>query len=438
MLPVYMAPKAARNISIFESVHKERAPLADTLRPGSWSEFRGISRLPGALISQLEAGQGKVPSLILWGPPGSGKTTLARLVGKSYTCRFVELSAVLCGVADIRQAADEAGMQDSPTIVFLDEIHRLNRGQQDALLPHVERGAFSLIGATTENPSFSLNKALLSRCTLVVLEALAQDDLFEIASHAAGRLELKLSSDELTSFCKASSSDGRRLCNLIELFAQSLGRVHGKSVEEFLKQHHVLSYDRSGEDHYNIISAFIKSMRGSDPDAALYWCFRMLEAGEDPAFILRRMIIFASEDIGNADPRALSLAISTAEAFQRVGFPEGRIPIAHCVTYLSTAPKSNASYRAMHEALAAVKNNPTAQVPLHLRNAPTAMMTELGYGEDYEYPHSASIGYSPNVQYLPDELSGKNFYRPTGNGHEKNISERMQYRRSLDIKESKE
>lgn len=436
--------KSEKNISLFEPLHTARAPLAEQLRPKIWAEFKGISRLPASLISQLEAGVGKVPSLILWGPPGSGKTTFARLVGNSYDCKFVELSAVLCGVADIRQAAVEAGSQEKQSIVFLDEIHRLNRSQQDALLPHIEKGTFSLIGATTENPSFSLNKALLSRSTLLVMEPLTEDELIALAKKAAASLEINLDDLELKLFSKASCSDGRRLCNLVELFAQSLGSESSReaaatsadnsSVEYFLNQHHILSYDRNGEDHYNIVSAFIKSMRGSDPDAALYWCFRMLEAGEDPAFVLRRMIIFASEDIGNADPRALPLAISTAEAFERMGFPEGRIPIAQCVVFLATAPKSNRSYLAMNKVLQAVKDSSQASVPNHLRNAATELMTSLGYGENYQYPHESNSGFIADIKYLPTELEGSSFYVPTLNGYEKTISDRVAFRKTLNRK----
>ena len=428
-----------KNISLFEPLHFARAPLAEKLRPATWAQFRGLARIPATLLGQLESGQGKVPSLILWGPPGCGKTTLARLVGKSFDCRFVELSAVLCGVADIRKAAQDASAQEKQTIVFLDEIHRLNKGQQDALLPHVEKGVFSLIGATTENPSFSLNKALLSRSTLVVLEALGEEDLMSLAKVAADSLELNLSNAELLLLCKASQSDARRLNNLIELYAQTPKQIptaqDSDAVEKFLTQHHVMSYDRNGEDHYNIVSAFIKSMRGSDVDASLYWCFRMLEAGEDPAFILRRMIIFASEDIGNADPRALPLAISTAEAFERLGFPEGRIPIAQCVVFLASAPKSNRSYAAMKAALAAVARQPSASVPMHLRNAATELMAELGYGNNYQYPHDNNAGYAPDVKYLPHELESEVFYKPSLNGYEKTISERREFRKSLNEKE---
>lgn len=427
--------KTEKNISLFEAIHSARAPLAEKLRPNAWKDFRGISRIPSAILTQLESGVGKIPSMILWGPPGCGKTTLARLVGNSFDCCFIELSAVLCGVADIRQAALEAKAQEKQTIVFLDEIHRLNKSQQDALLPHVEKGTFSLVGATTENPSFVLNKALLSRCTLLILEALNYEDLVSLATQAAESLDLKLLDIDLELLCKASQNDARRLCNLIELYAQNKHQNNEsedrKSVESFLKQYHVISYDRNGEDHYNIISAFIKSMRGSDIDASLYWCFRMLEAGEDPAFILRRMIIFASEDIGNADPRALPLAISTAEAFERIGFPEGRIPIAQCVVFLASAPKSNRSYEAMKKALEAVKQAPSANVPLHLRNAPTALMKEIGYGHHYQYPHDSDSGFISNIKYLPAELEDLEFYKPSSNGYEKTINDRIQYRKSL-------
>jgi putative ATPase len=346
-------------------------PLADTLRPASWEQFQGLGDLDKRLIAQLKKGVGRPPSLILWGPPGSGKTTLAKLIGRSFNCRFVEFSAVLGGVKEIREIVAEAEKGSLPTILFVDEIHRFNKGQQDAFLPHVESGTISLIGATTENPSFSLTSALLSRCKVVVLPGLSEPALAEILKGASEHLGLFFSPESEGIITNLAGGDARRLLNFIESIAQAGLRTSGDTspvsadeLKAFLKDAKTLFYDRSGEEHYNMASAFIKSMRGSDPDAALYWGFRMIESGEDPRFIIRRMIIFASEDISNSDPRALQVAVATHDAYERVGLPEGRIAIAQCITYLATAPKSNRSYMAMHSVLDAIREDPRASVPL--------------------------------------------------------------------------
>ena len=408
-----------------------QAPLAERMRPSVLKEFAGIEQLDRTFIAQLRKSQGRVPSAILWGPPGSGKTTLAKLMGRSFDCDFVEISAVLSGVKDVREIVERARSSLRSTLLFVDEIHRFNKGQQDAFLPHVEAGTISLVGATTENPSFYLTSALLSRCRVVVLKSLGNLALKEIAIRAEGALSILLSERARELLIEASSGDGRRLLNLLETFSTHVGSpkknssFEEESMRSFLTDSGVMTYDRDGEEHYNIASAFIKSLRGSDADAALYWGFRMLEGGEDPRFLIRRLVIFASEDIGNADPRALQIAVSTLEAFTLVGLPEGRIPIAQCITYLATAPKSNRSYVAMHRAIKAVKEYPGAGVPLHLRNAPTALMKNLGYGAEYSYPHDQPSGYAAGVRYLPDEVRGEPFYEPSDRGNEKTIKERL-------------
>jgi putative ATPase len=394
---------------------KRVKPWADSLRPSTWDDYVGLEKIDRNLIKYIKAGKGLPPSLILWGPPGSGKTTLAKLIGQSFDCFFVEFSAVLGGVKEVREIVEQAKNRSKSTLLFVDEIHRFNKGQQDAFLPHVENGTISLIGATTENPSFYLTQALLSRLRLVVLSEHKSSELVNIFDRVAKLKNINFADDAKNLFIKSAQGDARKLINLLESFAGASmisdnQIIKADQVKEFLNSALALYYDRSGEQHYNIISAFIKSLRGSDPDGALYWGFRMLEAGEDPRFIIRRMIIFASEDIGNADPQALTLAVSTAQAFDRVGLPEGKIPIAHCITYLATAPKSNRSYMAMHKVLDAIKENPRAEVPLHLRNAPTAMMKDLGYGKDYQYPHDYENSIVEGVVYLPEELKHKKFY----------------------------
>ncbi len=413
-------------------------PLAEELRPILWDRFQGIDALDKKLVERLKAGVGRPPSLILWGPPGCGKTTLAKLIGKSFNCNFVEFSAVLGGVKEVREIVAEAALNPLPTILFVDEIHRFNKGQQDAFLPHVEAGTISLIGATTENPSFSLTSALLSRAKVLVLPGLSYEALQGILTQAEEGTGLKFSTEAARIAIELAGGDGRKLINFVEAVREAeirkkddISPLTAQDIQAYLKDAKTLFYDRSGEEHYNMVSAFIKSMRGSDPDAALYWAFRMIESGEDPRFIIRRMMIFASEDIGNADPRALQLAVSTSEAYERLGIPEGKIPIAHCITYLATAPKSNRSYLAMHAAVAAVHEHPKVGVPLHLRNAPTAFMKSLDYGKDYEYPHEAEDAYLKGVQYLPNELSGKvRFYEPSERGYEKTINERIAFLKS--------
>jgi putative ATPase len=411
------------------------APLAERMRPTRLEEFVGQEHLTGeGRFLRRAIQQDQVPSLILWGPPGTGKTTLAHVIAHSTGAAFESLSAVLSGVKDIRETVARAQerwrLHRQRTILFVDEIHRFNKAQQDALLPHVEKGTVTLIGATTENPSFEVNAALLSRARVVTLRGLEEEELVALLRRAVedprglgGKVEVD---DEALAFIvQASGGDARRALTALEAAAAHGGtRVDKASAEEAL-QHKALLYDKGGEEHYNVVSAFIKSMRGSDVDAALYWMTRMLEAGEDPVFIFRRMVIFASEDIGNADPRALGVAVDALRAFELVGLPEGTLPLTQAVTYLALAPKSNAVLTAYAAARTAVTEGGPLPVPLHLRNAPTKLMKSLGYGAGYKYPHNFEGNYVPE-DYLPETLRGRRFYQPTHNGLERELSERYE------------
>ena len=419
---------APRNLSAQNSQDK-LPPLAERIRPQRWEDFQSVSGINPHLLRQLKEGQGRPPSIILWGPPGTGKTSFARLVGSTFRGRFVEVSAVLVGIKEVRELIEEAKQHQEPTILFVDEIHRFNKSQQDAFLPHIENGAIALLGATTENPSFYCTPALLSRAQVLVFSSLDSDSLMRILGRGAEALGLKLSAEASARMIHECGGDARKLLNLLESLRNVTGESHTpvglETLQAALNDSRSLFYDRSGEEHYNVTSAFIKSLRGSDPDAALYWGFRMIEAGEDPRFVIRRMVIFASEDIGNADPRALELAVATADAFDRLGLPEGRIPIAQCITYLAVAPKSNRSYLAMHQALAAVARLSKVDVPVHLRNAPTKLMKDLGYGSEYSYPHDRAEGFIAEAQYLPKELEGQVFYQPSEHGLEAKIAARL-------------
>jgi putative ATPase len=412
-------------------------PLADRMRPRSLEEFVGQAHLlgEGRVLREL-AEAGELRSLILWGPPGSGKTTLALLLARAAGAVCVHFSSVSAGVKELKKIFEEARQlqrRGKPTVLFVDEIHHLNKSQQDNFLPHVEQGALVLIGATTENPSFEVIPPLLSRCQVVVLHSLSAEDLTSIihtalsdAQRGLGALEMSIADDARDFLIRASHGDARAALNALEI-AATLARkkrlITLTTVQEAV-QRKALRYDKAGEEHYNVISAFIKSLRGSDPDAALYWMLRMLEAGEDPLFIARRMVIFAAEDIGNADPRALSLAIAAKDAVHFVGLPEGRIPLAQAVTYLAAAPKSNASYKAMQAAAKAVEERGSLPVPLHLRNAVTPLMGEFGYGKGYKYAHDFP-DHVVEQEHLPAELQGSRYYVPSESGEEKHIQQRL-------------
>ncbi|MFH1830886.1 MAG: replication-associated recombination protein A [Pseudomonadota bacterium] len=417
-----------------------KAPLAERMRPRTLDEVAGQGHLLGdskPLTALIQADT--IPSIIFWGPPGTGKTTLARIIAKHTKARFHHLSAVLSGVSDLRNIIKEArgsrSLTGKPNILFVDEIHRWNKAQQDALLPHVEDGTLILIGSTTENPSFEVIGPLLSRTKVYVLEPISAEEIKNVVKRALkdkerglGNTNTKLNEDALDFISQAASGDARRALNTLEitadLAAETKKRININLVEAALQKKSLL-YDKKGEEHYNVISAFIKSMRGSDPDAAVYYLARMLEAGEDPLFVARRMVIFASEDVSNADPHAVQVAISCMQSFDFVGMPEGWIPLAQCATYLATAPKSNASYAAYKRALNDIEEHGALSVPKHLRNAPTKLMKELDYGKNYKYAHDFEGHFVSGEQYLPDELKSKRYYEPTTNGYEKNIAERL-------------
>ncbi len=416
---------------------QQHVPLAERVRPRTLDEFVGQEHVLGeGKPLRILIGRDQVPSLILWGPPGSGKTTLARLIAQHTNASFVQLSAVTAGVKELRAVLERAATtrRVRRTILFIDEIHRFNKAQQDGLLHSVEEGVVTLIGATTENPSFEVIPPLLSRCRVYVLHSLTAGNLEAILEHAL-RTDTVLKSRTITvtdreRLLLLSGGDARSLLNGLETalrIAEQNGTdavTVGRAEFDAAFQQKTTRYDDGGEEHYTIISAFIKSVRGSDPDAAVYWMARMLEGGEDPKFIARRMIVLASEDIGNADPYGITLAVSTFTAVDYVGMPEARIILAQCATYLASAPKSNAAYKAISDALHDVQSSPDLPVPLHLRNAPTGLMASLGYGKDYKYSHDHP-GHFADQQYLPDGLTDKIYYRPTENGREKDMRERL-------------
>ncbi|HWP83475.1 MAG TPA: replication-associated recombination protein A [Bacteroidota bacterium] len=414
-----------------------KAPLAERIRPKTLKEFVGQKHLLGSgKPLQVLLDRGAIPSMIFWGPPGVGKTTLARLIADRLESDFLQLSAVSSGVKEVRAAigrAEKNRRVGKSTILFIDEIHRFNKAQQDALLHSVEEGVITLIGATTENPSFEVISPLLSRCQIYVLEPLGKDELDAILDHAL-KTDPVLSKKKINIVDRdflmlLSGGDARKLLNGLETSVNLVrttpeGIVITKAIIEEAFQRKYSLYDKSGEQHYDTISAFIKSVRGSDPDAAVYWMARMLDGGEDPKFIARRMIILASEDIGNADPFALTLATAGFTAVDYIGMPEGRIVLSQVATYLASAPKSNAAYLAVEKALEDVKKLPNLSVPLHLRNAPTKLMEELGYGKQYKYSHDFQ-GHFVDQQYLPDNLKDRQYYLPTDLGKEKEIRERL-------------
>ena len=407
------------------------------MRPRTLEEYVGQRHLlgPGKPLRE-QLSRGTVDSMILWGPPGVGKTTLARLFAQAADASFVAFSAVSDGVARIREVVVEAeGRRESgrATILFVDEIHRFNRAQQDAFLPHVESGTLILVGATTENPSFALTGALLSRARVLVLEPVSVQDLSHLIDRALSDADRGLGSrriaiaDEARALL-ADQADGDARRALVILEAASLLVADGESIErahvESAVQRRVPQYDRSGEEHYNLISALHKALRGSDPQAALYWLARMIEGGEDPRYLARRMIRMASEDIGLADPQALNVATTAAETYERLGSPEGELALAVAAVYLATAPKSASVYNAWSAALEAARNSPAAKVPLHLRNAPTGLMKELGYGHAYQYAHNVPDAFIPQ-EYLPEALAGSKFYEPGPFGFERDIAKRL-------------
>ncbi len=408
-----------------------KKPLAERMRPSTLEEYFGQRHLLGEdqLLSKILSG-GNCPSLILWGPPGVGKTTLARIISRNVKAIYIQLSAINSGVKDLREAIATAKKADR-CILFIDEIHRFSKSQQDALLGAVEDGTIILIGATTENPSFEVIPALLSRCQVMVLEPLGKEELEQVLKNAIAKDKIlekyEINIAESEAILRYSGGDVRKLLNLLEL---AVGTSQGGKVEisnkgiEHLLQHNASRYDKSGEQHYDIISAFIKSMRGSDPNAAVYWLARMIVGGEDPKFIARRMLIFASEDIGNANPNALLLANNCFDAVSKIGYPECRIILSQTVVYLATSPKSNASYSAINEAMALVKKTGDLSVPLHLRNAPTKLMKELNYGKDYQYAHGYDGNFSEQ-EFLPKEVKGTVFYEPGDNPQENRIRERL-------------
>jgi putative ATPase len=418
------------------------APLAARMRPGKFGEFVGQEHIVGegkALRSSIEADQ--LPSIIFWGPPGSGKTTLAYIIADVTKSHFSPISAVSAGVADLRHIVDEArerlGLYKQRTILFIDEIHRFNKAQQDAILPFVEDGTVILIGATTENPSFEVISPLLSRCRVYTLNPLVNGEVRLIIQRALedkekglGNLRVKLDNKAMEHLVITSSGDARIALNALEMAtyatppdSQGRRKINLVMIEDVL-QHRSLLYDKSGEEHYNLISAFHKSLRGSDPDAALYWLGRMLEAGEDPLYIARRMVRCASEDIGMADPQALVVAMSAQQAVHFIGMPEGNLALAEAATYLSTAPKSNSLYKAYSQVQQDLKKTRHEPVPLHLRNPVTPLMRKTGYGKGYKYAHDYP-GHFVTQQNLPDSLEGKRYYTPTDQGFEKEIDARL-------------
>jgi len=425
-------------------VFKREAPLADRMRPRTLDEFVGQDQLLGqgkVLRQAIESDH--LPSMILWGPPGSGKTTLAMIIASTTGAQFLAFSAVLSGVKQIKEVIQEADEEwrhnKRRTILFVDEIHRFNKAQQDAFLPHVERGTIILIGATTENPSFEVISPLLSRTKVFTLQSLKEEEIELILNRALtdkdrglDKYQTAIEPEVINCICQLANGDARAALNTLEMLVlttspdkEGIRQIKKEDLKEILQRKAYL-YDKSGEEHYNLISALHKSLRGSDADAALYWLGRMLEAGEDPLYIARRMIRFASEDVGMADPQALQVAVAAQQAFHFVGLPEGDLALAQAAVYLATAPKSNALYTAFQRVQRDVRETENMPVPLHIRNAPTKLMKDLGYGKDYKYPHDYPDHFVEE-EYLPENLKGRTYYHPAEQGFEKEIKRRLEY-----------
>jgi putative ATPase len=422
--------------NLFETSAANLKPLAERMRPENLEQFMGQHHIvgQGSLIRQAIE-HDRIFSMILWGPPGCGKTTLARIIAKQTSSHFVHFSAVLAGVKEIRAVIEDAKSQQlyqKKTVLFVDEIHRFNKSQQDAFLHHVESGLITLIGATTENPSFEVISPLLSRCRVITLKSLDSEDIAEILKHALtdrerglGSMELSIEPEALRHLIRLADGDARMALNNLDIaagMAQS-GTIQLEDVENAL-QKNAFRYDKSGEEHYNLMSAFHKSLRGSDPDAALYWLTRMLIAGEDPFYVARRMVRFASEDVGNADPYALHITLSAMEAYRFLGSPEGELMLAQAAIYLATAPKSNSIYTAYGKVTERIRQTGSLPVPLHIRNAPTRLMKGLGYGKDYKYAHDYKDAFVPQ-SYLPEEIEEELYYFPTERGYEKTVKQRL-------------
>ena len=414
-------------------------PLAERLRPQTLADLVGQEHLSSQdSVLQKAIAKGKVPSMILWGPPGVGKTTLANIIATTFNSAYYQLSAISSGVKELREVIEEAKTKTS-AILFIDEIHRFNKGQQDALLGAVEKGTITLIGATTENPSFEVNSALLSRCQVFILKALDEKALLKLIHQAMEKDELfkgqKIELKETAALLQLSGGDGRKLLNLLELSVEAIIDIEksGKPLvitNEWVMevaQTNIALYDKNGEQHYDIISAFIKSMRGSDPNGAIYWLSRMIAGGEDVKFIARRMLIFSSEDIGNANPNAFLLANACFDAVNKIGYPESRIILSQCAIYLASSPKSNASYEAISNGLALVDKTGNLPVPLHLRNAPTKLMKDLSYGKNYQYSHKGENNFITQ-EYLPDTIVNTALYQPQQNTREQEIKKFLQER----------